>query len=185
MTARPNPSPTVSRPPAACLDVGYRRAVATAACVVFRDWGDPIPVAEFVRRLDVAAPYRPGSFHLRELPCLLAVLRELPALPFTLVIDGYVWLGGSRPGLGARLHEALGGAAAVIGVAKTAFRGAPAHSVVRGRSRLPLFVTAVGVTGSHAAERVRRMHGPVRIPTMLRRADALSRGLAPVGAAGS
>ena len=160
----------------ACLDVGYRDADATAACVLFREWSDAEPFLELVRRLPDAAPYEPGSFFRRELPCLLAVLQDLPYLPATLVIDGYVWLGESRPGLGAHLHEALGGRSAVIGVAKTPFRGAPAQEVTRGRSRSPLYVTAIGMTASEAATRIRRMHGPFRIPTLLRRADLLSRG---------
>ncbi len=176
MSARPTPTSSALPPGIACLDVGYREGVATAACVLLRDWTDPSPALELVRRLGVAAPYRPGSFYLRELPCLLAVLSELPILPLMLVIDGYVWLGESRPGLGAHLHEALGGKAVVIGVAKTRFLGAPAREVTRGRSRSPLLVTAVGMAVSQAASCIRRMHGPFRVPTMLRRADALSRG---------
>ncbi len=165
------------RPAIACLDVGYRDESATAACVLCEAWSDAEPAAELVRRIPAVEPYQPGSFYRRELPCLLAVLRELRRLPAALVVDGYTWLGESRPGLGAHLHEALGGRAAVIGVAKTRFRGAPALEVTRGRSRLPLFVTAVGVPIAEAASDIRRMHGPFRIPTMLRRADALSRGI--------
>ncbi|MBZ5588146.1 MAG: endonuclease V [Acidobacteriia bacterium] len=160
----------------ACLDVGYRDAGATAACVLFHEWSDAEPLLELVRRVPDAAPYEPGSFFRRELPCLLAVLRGLTRLPDTVVIDGYVWLGESRPGLGAHLHGALGGRSAVIGVAKTPFRGAPAQEVTRGHSRSPLYVTAIGMTASEAAARIRCMHGPFRIPTLLKRADLLSRG---------
>jgi deoxyribonuclease V len=68
---------------------------------------------------------------------------------------------------------------AVIGVAKTRFmRAEPVETVLRGRSRSPLYVTAVGMDLGEAASHIRAMHGPYRIPTLLKRADQLSRGLA-------
>ena len=94
-----------------------------------------------------------------------------------MIIDGYVLLGAQRPGLGAHLHEALGRQVAIIGVAKTKFvRAGPVELVLRGRSRSPLFVTAVGMDVAAAASHIRTMHGPYRIPTLLKRADQLSRG---------
>jgi deoxyribonuclease V len=96
-----------------------------------------------------------------------------------IIIDGYVWLGAQRPGLGAHLYESLQRRAAVIGVAKTRFvRAEPARMVLRGRSRSPLYVTAAGMDLAEAASHIRAMHGPYRIPTLLKRADQLSRGLA-------
>jgi deoxyribonuclease V len=91
-------------------------------------------------------------------------------------VDGYVLLGPNRPGLGARLFEALGNSIPVIGVAKTYFQGSRAASVRRPGSDRPLFVTAVGVDLGLAAEQIARMHGPFRIPTLLRRVDQLARG---------
>ncbi|MFY0538676.1 hypothetical protein [Nannocystis pusilla] len=41
------------------------------------------------------------------------------------MIDGHVWLGPDRPGLGVHLHRALGEAIPVVGVAKNPFRGRP------------------------------------------------------------
>jgi hypothetical protein len=92
------------------------------------------------------------------------------------VIDGHVWLRDGQPGLGARLHEALGARIAVIGVAKAAFAGGSAVPVLRGGSSRPLFVTATGMNAHGAAELVRGMHGPHRLPTLLKRADRLARG---------
>ncbi len=93
------------------------------------------------------------------------------------IIDGYAWLGGQRRGLGAHLYEALDKRAAIIGVAKTRFVGAdPVALVTRGGSRTPLFVTAAGMDVAEAASQIRAMHGNHRIPTMLKRADQLSRG---------
>jgi deoxyribonuclease V len=159
----------------ACLDVAYRPE-PVAACVLFSDWGDAAPASERVVRLDRAEPYVPGEFFRRELPALLRALEDVPPLE-VVVIDGYAWLGEGRMGLGARLHEALGGAVPVIGVAKTPFKSAEsvAVPVLRGGSLRPLWVTAAGMDGAEAAARVRGMHGEHRLPTLLKRVDQLCR----------
>lgn len=161
----------------AAIDVHYRDDHAIAASVLFRQWTDDEPAAELVRRVAPVALYEPGSFYKRELPCLLDVLRACPTPLECIVIDGYVWLSEEgRPGLGARLFESLGRKVIVVGVAKSPFRGAGfAEKVLRGRSARPLFVTAAGLDAATAAERVRQMHGAHRIPTLLQRADRLSR----------
>jgi len=156
----------------ACLDVYYRGDAATAACVLLNDWRDATPARELTRTIDRVAPYEPGEFYKRELPCLLAVLSDVT--PTIVVIDGYVWLDAHhRKGLGAHLHDAIG--IPVVGVAKTEFAGAPALRVVRGTSNTPLLVSAIGMDEAEAAQHVRTMHGPFRIPTMLKRVDQLSR----------
>ena len=129
--------------------------------------------ATFPQPLEVA-PYEPGAFYRRELPPMLAVLRPVPVE--LVVVDGYVDLDpDGRPGLGARLHDAL--AVPVIGVAKTAFRSAThAVPVTRGTAIKPLYVTAAGLTRHRAAELVAAMAGPHRMPDALRRVDRLSRG---------
>ena len=160
----------------ACLDVDYREAAAYAAGLAFHDWSDAAPATEKVIPVVGVHPYQPGQFFRRELPCLLAVLGELPPVA-VVIVDGYVWLDGvSVAGLGAHLHQALAGKVAVIGVAKTRFAGAGAAvEVVRGRSTRPLFITAVGMDAPMAAEHVRSMDGPNRIPTLLKRVDSLCR----------
>ena len=130
----------------ACVDVDYRGDEAQAACVLLRDWADADSAGVYVEHLTGVAPYQPGQFYLRELPCLLAVLASVRPLIDVVVIDGYVWLDDKqRPGLGARLHEALGGNIAVVGVAKTQFAGAGGVAVLRGGSQKPLLVTAAGM----------------------------------------
>jgi deoxyribonuclease V len=47
--------------------------------------------------------------------------------------------------------------------------------VQRGSSARPVFVTAAGMPAADAADLVRRMAGPYRIPDALRRADTLAR----------
>lgn len=166
------------------MDVQYDDAAdrARAAAVVFEAWRSAAPSLERVRPHRGLSPYVPGAFYERELPCLLPLVEELLRERGVgiVIVDGYVELGAS-PGLGRRLAErlaAVGLAPAVVGVAKTPFRGAAggAREVLRGGSARPLFVTARGLDPEVAAAGVAAMHGEHRIPTLLRRVDHLARG---------
>jgi deoxyribonuclease V len=164
----------------ACLDVSYDddpAGGAVTACLLFEAFTDPVEARALVARVADVAPYEPGAFFRRELPCLLAALRLVDDPLTSVVIDGYVWLSDDhRPGLGAHLYEALDRRVPVIGVAKTAFQGSDfAEKVLRGASARPLFVTAAGVSPASAARSVAAMHGEHRIPTLLGRVDRLCR----------
>lgn len=145
--------------------------------MTFEEWSDSAPLHEHIRRFSRVEPYVPGQFSLRELPFILAMLAMLAARPETVIIDGYVWLDAAgRPGLGGRLYRELDEQVPVIGAAKTRFRTAShAIEVFRGSSRRPLLVTAAGMDPHEAARRIRNMHGPHRIPTLLALVDRLSR----------
>lgn len=163
-------------------DVAYdeERGRARAAAVVFEAWGAAAAEREATRELAPIAPYEPGAFYRRELPCLLPLLEDLARVVTidVVIIDGYVDLGAS-PGLGRHLARAMRTSArtpAIVGVAKTRYAGASAVEVLRGRSRQPLFVTALGMSPEDAAREVARMEGDHRIPTILRRVDRLARG---------
>jgi deoxyribonuclease V len=160
----------------ACLDVHYTSTGASVGCVLFSDWSDARPAREVREVVSVSAAYEPGSFYKRELPGLLHVLEPLRDQVELAIVDGYVWLDAhGRPGLGAHLHHALG--VPVIGVAKTAFQGSSfAIPVLRGTSKKPLHVTAVGIEVQAAARLIQAMHGEHRLPTLLKRADHLARG---------
>ena len=94
----------------ACVDVDYRDDHAVAACVLFRDWLDAEPAAEWTHRVAPVAPYQPGQFYRRELPCLLAVLAPRLGEVGTVVVDGYFWLRDEHsPGLGAQRFGRRGG----------------------------------------------------------------------------
>jgi deoxyribonuclease V len=161
----------------ACVDVDYRDGGGVAGCVLFRAWDAAEAAEERVERLPHVEPYEPGQFYRRELPCLLAVLRGVTKPPEAVIVDGYVWLcDESVPGLGGHLYEALGRAVPVVGVAKTHFAGASAEAVCRAGSSRPLYVSAAGMACAAAADHVRSMHGPYRIPTLLKRVDQLCRG---------
>jgi deoxyribonuclease V len=161
----------------ACVDVDYRDDQAVAACLLFSAWPDEQPAAERVQRIARVEPYQPGQFFRRELPCLLSVLATVAERLEAVVVDGYVWLHDTdSPGLGAHLYEALRRAVPVIGVAKTRFASARgAREVVRGDSRRPLYVSSAGLDVDEAARNVQSMHGPYRIPTLLKRVDHLCR----------
>jgi deoxyribonuclease V len=161
----------------ACLDVDYRTPGAVAACVLLEAWNSSAPARELTVKIDEVADYAPGEFYRRELPCLLAVLQEVSEPLAAIVIDGYVWLDATqRPGLGAKLYEALNVKTPVIGVAKTAFAGSSfATPVMRGASTRPLWITAAGIDVHQAAENVRGMFGAHRLPDMLKRVDRLCR----------
>jgi deoxyribonuclease V len=163
--------------PIACFDAAYSRASAGAACVLFSAWSDGAPQRTLTARQGGAAAYEPGSFYKRELPLLLAVLKKIERLPAMIIVDGYVWLDADqRPGLGAILHETLAKRVPVVGVAKTVFGDASwCAPVLRGVSQRPLFVSAVGVRVDEAAKGVRAMHGPHRIPTLLKLVDRAAR----------
>lgn len=129
------------------IDVNYREEGALAAGVVFRRWSDNTPEYEICVYLPEVTEYIPGSFYLRELPCILSLLKELPEKPDIIIIDGYVRLGESgSDGLGMKLFNALKGKSKVIGVAKTEFAGTPEDTrVFRGNSSRPLYITSVGI----------------------------------------
>lgn len=160
------------------VDVHYGGdARAVAAGVLLADWASATIVGTETLAFDAVAPYRPGAFYERELPCLLALLDRIGDRPDAIVIDGYVTLGAeARDGLGAHLHAALGGAIPVIGVAKSRFAGTPADAeVYRGGSRQPLSVTSRGIAPGTARSLIAAMHGPHRIPTLLGAVDRACR----------
>ena len=160
-----------------CIDVHYKKTGATAAGLLFENWPDENSISEIIVRINQVKPYEPGRFYRRELPCLLRVIDKIHDPLEAVLIDGYVWLDENvSPGLGAYLYKALDESVPVIGVAKSPFRGSVfAQKVFRGRSKSPLYVTAVGMAPRIAAESINRMHGAYRIPTMLKKVDQLCR----------
>lgn len=163
-----------------CLDAAYTERAAHAACILARGWDAAESEAVVTASDDLVAAYVPGAFSARELSALRAVLGKLDRLPDVLIVDGYVWLDAdeTRPGLGGQLYLALDRAAAVVGVAKSRFAGDQwSRAVLRGRSTRPLFVTAVGMELDAAATAVAGMHGPYRMPTLLKLADTTVRAM--------
>jgi deoxyribonuclease V len=157
------------------VDVHYpATGGARAALVVAEGQRYASIVEERIGWLAEVAPYAPGAFFARELPALRRVLPATPPVDL-LIVDGYVDLDpGGRPGLGAHVHAEF--AVPVVGVAKTAFRGAThAVAVRRGVATRPLYVTAVGIELDRAVALVTGMAGRYRLPDALRRVDQLAR----------
>lgn len=163
----------------AATDVHYRGDHAHAVCVLFERWTDDAPIATRTHDSHPVAEYESGAFYKRELPCLLGLLdADLRDALSCVVIDGFVVLDDrGRPGLGAYLYDALERRIPVVGVAKTGFRDNRllVREVRRGGSQRPLFVTSAGMDVDSAARHVQVMHGPHRIPSLLKRLDRLTR----------
>jgi deoxyribonuclease V len=159
----------------ACVDVDYRANFAVAAALWFAGWSAAAADRQETALFRDVAPYQRGEFYRRELPCLLGVLAKGPAVD-VIVIDGYVWLEKARPGLGAHLYRALGERTVVVGIAKKRYAAATtAIPIRRGSSQSELFVTAAGMESQEAASHVLHMHGPHRIPTLVKEVDRLAR----------
>lgn len=162
------------------LDVGYPTDdTAKAVAITFQQWQDTTPTATYISLLNEVAPYVPGAFYQRELPCLLAVMAKVDLVPIhTIIVDGYVTLDDDgKPGLGARLYSALGETISVIGVAKRPFHANRVHvrPVLRGGSQQPLYITAIGTDVDTAAHHIAAMAGTFRLPTLLKTLDSLTK----------
>src|SRR4051794_24737872 len=129
------------------LDVHHEPGGAVAAGVAFDDWNAPEATKTYVTRIAAVDKPPPGQAWLRDLPCLLALLREHRLEPEAIVIDGFVHLDEQdTPGLGRHLFDALGGKVPVIGVAKSsgAFSAAQ-FEVFREEEAAPVIVSCAGI----------------------------------------
>lgn len=156
------------------VDVDYRGNNGYVAGIIFSDWGEHRKYYKSVVK-DVEE-YVSGNFYKRELPCIQALLKEHNLTPDCIVVDGFVYLQGDKPGLGKHLFDSLNGKIPVIGVAKNPMEGTDKkYEVLRGTSTKPLFVTSVGIELDLAKNIVENFEGPHRIPAELRRVDQLCR----------
>jgi deoxyribonuclease V len=163
------------------FDTYYVNDLATTACVCFENWTDETARQEFVEITKTVAPYEPGKFYKRELPCIISLLKTLNLDPDLIIVDGYVWLDETEIGLGGHLHRQLGEKIPVIGVAKTKFKEhAKVKEVLRGASQTPLYVSAIGIDLEEAAHNIETMDGNFRLPTLLKRVDQLCREIVTI-----
>ena len=159
------------------VGVHYFGDRAFAAAVAFDDWDAPEASRTFTSRVaHVDKPAR-GKPDLRELPCLVQLLREHALEPDVIVIDGPVHLDAAEtPGLGRILFDVLGGRTAIIGICTRSMPGMPVQfEVVREEDARPLVVTCVGIDLGAAKIRIRTMHGKRRIPTLLKLVARIAR----------
>lgn len=165
------------------FDAHYSDEASRLVGAEFADWTDPEPARLRIWASGPAAAYQPGKFYQRELPLLLSALAEYElAEVATVIIDGYVYLDANgRPGLGHYLYEALDRRVPVVGVAKSYFRDNAAERVLRGQSQKPLYVTAAGIEAAAAADHLRSMAGPYRMPDILAAVDRATKAETPGG----
>ncbi len=163
----------------AAVDVHYRNGSAAAALVEFQNFSSCSILRSLFRETEISAPYIPGKFYLRELPCILNILEYSHRKYQIIVIDGYVFL--KAPvcyGLGRHLARVLGYETIIIGVAKNYFKMAERFvTVKRGKSSRPLYVSAFNMETEAAGLMIKEMHGDNRIPYILKLTDQLSRNL--------
>ncbi|VWB41731.1 endonuclease V [Burkholderia lata] len=161
------------------VDVSYSDDSALAAGMVIESWESNVVVESLTVKVDSRASYIPGKFYLRELPCIVELLKHVEHSLECIVVDGYVTLGADEcPGLGMRLWQHLDGKVPVVGVAKTKFLGTPKNAeILRGGSSKPLFVTAAGIDLELAKSNIVKMIGKFRIPDLIKATDRLSRNL--------
>ena len=160
----------------ACFDVQYTDRKACVAAVIFEHWQDEQASDIITHIVEEVNDYVSGSFYKRELPCLLEILPKIPYELECLIIDGNVYLQLEKPGLGAYLYEAIEAQIPVIGVAKNKFKSLDFfQEVFRGNSIKPLIVTSAGIDTELAARYIQKMHGPFRVPTLLKHVDRAAR----------
>ena len=161
------------------IDVQYAENNALAAGLLFPHWNSDEIERVVIKEINEIAPYEPGNFYKRELPCILSLLEDVEEELEAIIVDGFVSLGSEeQEGLGMHLYNAIDRSIPVIGVAKKTFVDTPREcEVFRGDSLKPLFVTSIGLPLSEAKNLVTTMHGKYRIPTQLKKVDQLCRGI--------
>ncbi len=161
------------------FDSYYFDDKAKTVCFAFENWTDENPLQIFTEIIESNEEYEPGAFYKKELPCILDVLTKINLKNEDIIIvDSYVILDDEgKFGLGGYLYEKLDKKNAIIGVAKTRYARNTLHvaEVLRGESKNPLFVTAIGTDLQVAAENVKNMAGEYRIPTILKKIDTLTK----------
>jgi deoxyribonuclease V len=156
------------------FDTYYYDGKAKTITVSFKDLEDDEPTKIYTDIIEGVAPYEPGSFYKRELPCILSLLKQVNLEDVDLIIvDGYVILEEKHLGLGGYLYQALDHKIPVVGIAKSEFvsKTSVFTEVCRGESKKPLYVTTIGIDRDEVCNAIKRMHGKYRIPTLLQIVD--------------
>lgn len=161
------------------FDTYYFDNKAKTVALTFKNWEDSIEQNIFSELLENAEEYTSGEFYKRELPCILSLIKNInPKEIELIIIDGFVYLNDDlKKGLGAYLYESLNQKVPIIGVAKTDFISLKSNKrlLLRGESKNPLYITAIGIHLDKATSNIQLMHGEYRIPTLLKRLDMITK----------
>lgn len=158
--------------------VHFEDANARAAAVAFDAWDAAEAARTYVSHINHVEAAVRGALDLRELPCVMQLLREHQLAPELLLIDGFVHLDADEtPGLGQHLFHALGSGVPVVGISKRRLPGLSAQfEVMREEEEAqPLLITCAGMDIGAAKARVRAMHGRKRVPTLMKLAARLAK----------
>jgi len=160
------------------LDVHYKENYAKVVGVVYDEKNEHIK-KWYIKEINSYVDYIPGKFYKKELPCLTAMLEEVPKGTFELIIiDGYVYVNNELSlGLGGYLYHYLDKKIPIIGVAKNYFQNnqETVAKIYRGSSMNPLYISSIGINLLKAAEMVKGMNGPFRIPDTLKQLDMMTK----------
>jgi deoxyribonuclease V len=161
------------------FDTYYYDGKAKTVCLEFTEWNQSENFKIHTEIIDNVEDYIPGEFYRRELPCILSVLNKFDLKNIeAIIVDGFVYLDDEKKyGLGGHLYEKLNKEVAIIGVAKTNFASIEKDKKIwfRGESKKPLYVTAIGIELEDAFEKVEKMAGEFRMPTLLKEMDRLTK----------
>lgn len=157
--------------------VHFEGAQANAAAVAFDAWDAAEATKTYVSRITHVETAVRGALDLRELPCVVQLLREHSLEPELILMDGFVHLDADEtPGLGQHLYHALGGRVPIVGVSKKRLPSLAAQfEVMREEETPPLLVTCAGIDIGAAKARLRAMHGRKRVPTLMKLAARLAK----------
>lgn len=157
------------------FDTYYFENKAKTVCISFETWSDESPFRIETEIIEGVSDYESGSFFKRELPSILSLLKRYSLNEVELIIiDGYVLLDDNgKLGLGGHLFEKLNKDIPIIGVAKSGFHlnKLNTRKLLRGNSKKPLYVSAIGIELNKAFEFIKSMPGNYRIPTLLQILD--------------
>lgn len=161
------------------FDTYYFENKAKTVCLEFNKWDESKNFKIYQEIIGNIQEYTSGEFYKRELPCILSLLDKIEIKNVEIIIiDGFVYLNDEfKFGLGAYLYEKLNKEIPVIGVAKTNFATIEENKItlLRGKSNKPLFITSIGIDLNKAYEKIKRMHGEYRIPTLLKELDKITK----------
>jgi deoxyribonuclease V len=150
---------------------------AHAAAAAFDAWDGAEATQTYVSRIAHVEKVARGQTDLRELACVLQLLREHRLEPDLVLIEGFAHADADEtPGLGQHLHQALGGKVPVVCVSKKRLPGLSVQfEVMREEDAPPLIVTCAGIDIGAAKARLRAMHGRKRVPTLMKLAARLAK----------
>jgi len=161
------------------FDTYYYEDFAKTVCIAFEDWSSEKEKEIITEKTEITSDYESGAFYKRELPCILSLLSRIELKENDIIIvDGFVTLNNDgKIGLGGYLFEALDKKIPIIGIAKNDFSSPDEkrRNVLRGESKTPLFLTAMGIDVDEIKGNVEKMHGSYRMPTILKKLDQLTR----------